>query len=147
MFKYLTSKGEDPGFPNAVILTNRSEHWLDLDDDGRRIPPRSHIAMDSSLVAKSVQISEHINAGLLVLVGGSPNSATAKPKRRKKQDERQPDRQEEGVIPVVAETPVVELQPAEPEVQLPTTLVAEPEPDNWVSSTENIVGEPTPDQI
>ena len=157
MFKYLAKKDEDPGFANAIVLTNRSPHWLELDDSGRRLPPRSHAAMDASLVAESKQISEHVEAGLLTFSSQMISSQPAKAKRRKKVEEAEvalvaepePEVASEPAPPVQDPSPFVEVQQdiAEPEVQAPITLVADTEHDNWVSSTENKVGEPTSDQI
>lgn len=153
MFKFLTSRTDDPGFPNAVVLTNKSSHWLVLDDQGRRIPPKSHAAMDAPSVAASSQISEHVEAGLLVVSVGNQQDVSVKPKRKKRQDKQEQDTPQEPEVhqPQVAEPAPVVTETIQPiqnqDVQPSDTLVAEPEPENWVSSNENIVGLPTTDEI
>lgn len=148
MFKFLASKNDDPGFDNAVILTNRSEHWLELDDAGRRLPPHSHAAMDSEIVANSDRISAHIHAGLLSTSGTTVSSNNPKPKRKKKEAEAKVEAPQEDVV---VNEPIVETLPEQNDSVSPidslATLVADTTPQNWVSSTEDIVGEPTPDQI
>lgn len=157
MFKFLTKKDEDPGFANAIVLVNKSAHWLELDDSGRRLPPRSIAAMDASWVAESKQISEHVEAGLLTYSTQVVSTQPAKAKRRKKSEEvetvltAEPELEtaSEPAPPVQDPSPFIEVQEEtiEPEVESPVTLVADTEEDNWVSSTGNIVGEPTSDQI
>lgn len=101
------------------------------------------------MVAVSEQISAHVSAGLLLVSGGQDSSQQGKTKRRKKH--------EDAEVQKLIEQPS-EPQPSEPEHsdnQLPPepesddviNLVAEPEHENWVSSTENIVGLPTTDEI
>jgi hypothetical protein len=157
MFKYLAKKNDDPGFANAIVLTNTSQHWLELDDSGRRLPPRSHAAMDASLVAESRHIPNHIEEGLLTVSSSVTPTQPAKAKRRKKAEEAEAASPIASKVEVVSEpappiqdsSPFVEVsqEVVEPEVQVPTTLVADTAHDNWVSSNENKVGEPTQDQI
>lgn len=137
MFKNLTNRYEDPGFSGAVVVTNKSQHWLTVTDVGHRIPPLSHAAIHSSLVASSNLISEHVEAGLLVVSAQEPTNIQTKSKRKKKQDAVEPAKP-------VDESPE---QPQIVEELISDTLVAEPEQDNWVSSNENIVGLPTTDDI
>lgn len=149
MFKFLAHKKDDPGFPDAVILTNKSEHWLELDNDGRRLPPKSHVAMSQSMVANSAQIHDHVNTGVLIVSSGAIPAQQVKPKRRKKHEEPE-EPKSEGTEPTeqeVSHLPQAEPTPHDSEPAELTTLVAEPIEENWVSSTENIVGEPTPDHI
>lgn len=137
MFKFLSSRSENPGFADAVLLTNKSQHWLTLTNEGHRMPPFSHVAMDSASVNASDLIAQHISDGHLVASNLSATPQQHKSKKKKKQD-----------IPEVigeAKEEVTNI-PEAPEV-LSDTLVAEAEQDNWVSSNENIVGLPTTDEI
>lgn len=140
MFKYLSSKDDNPGFPDAVVLTNKSEHWLTIDADGRRIPPRSHAAMSSQQAESSPFVAEHVSAGLLVISGAK---ATQAPRSKKRKKQEAPETQD--VTPEKPEQ--AHTVQAEPEIVIADTLVAEPEPQNWVSSNEDIVGLPTTDEI
>ena len=146
MFKYLSAKDEDPGFPNAVVITNCSEHWLQVDDAGRRIPPRSHAAMDSLLLAQSTHIEKHITSGLISIASKTNSRNTTKPKRRKKTDEPKQEVHNSGSVVANSEESASIVSDGTATSDN-TNLVAEPEHENWVSSTENIVGEPTPDHI
>ena len=137
MFKNLTNRYEDPGFSGAVVVTNKSQYWLAVTDAGHRIPPFGHAAVHSSLVASSNLISEHIEAGLLVVFTQESTHTQTKSKRKKKQDAVEPVKPADEPLdqPQIVEEPTTD------------TLVAEPEQDNWVSSNENIVGLPTTDDI
>jgi len=131
MFKRLSSRAEDPGFPDAVLLTNKSQHWLRVTDDGMTIPPHSHAAIDKLSASLSRLIPQLIDDDLLVISGATEAPAQPQKTKRKRRGDDAPSTESH---------PVAE----EPEV---ANLVAEPEPENWVSSNESIVGLPTTDEI
>lgn len=142
MFKYLSRRDEDPGFADAVVLTNKSDHWLVLDDAGRRVPPRSHVAVSTS-IAKSSLVNEHVEAGLVVVSGSQTTHVASAPKSKRRKKHEMTEKHDEPQAKAEEVPGTVE----EPQVVIADTLVAEPEPQNWVSSNENIVGLPTTDEI
>jgi len=131
MFKFLSSRDEDPGFQDAVILTNKSQHWLTLTEEGHRLPPHSHAAIDAVSASLSKMIPLHVDGGLLIISRGGPEPTRVSKVKRKRKGE---------------DSPVAEPSP-NTDAQQSTNLVAEPELENWVSSNESIVGLPTTDEI
>lgn len=141
MFKFLSRRDDNPGFADAVVLTNKSQHWLTLTEEGHRIPPFSHAAIDASSLALSTLIPQHLEAGHLVVSAQPTSNQQPKPKKKKRVEvEELVEEQVEQIEVEPTITPEVSEAPSD-------TLVAEPEPENWVSSTENIVGLPTTDEI
>lgn len=141
MFKLLSAKTENPGFPDAVILTNKSEHWVFIDDEGRRVPPRTHFAL-SAEKASSNTLAELIQSGAIVVQGGVAAQHEPRSRKRKKQPESSVEVASDTTEQIGAVDTLVE-----PESEQVNEVVANSEPENWVSSNENKVGEPTPEQI
>lgn len=141
MLKVLSKKTDNPGFSDAIVLTNKSADWLVIDAKGRRVPPRSHFAISRD-VLESAELSDFLKSG--IIVANEPNTVNSEPKPRKRK--KSPDSQPEHLPEQQAEQiPVVTV--SEPQEVQQDQVVANSAPENWVSSNENNVGEPTPEQI
>lgn len=141
MFKLLSAKTEDPGFLDAVILTNRSEHWVFIDAEGRRVPPLTHFALSAER-ASSNFLAELIESGHVVVQGGVVARHESKGRRRKKQPETPAEITSDKTEQV---KDVVTVN--EPELEQVGEVVANGETENWVSSNESKVSEQTPEKI
>jgi hypothetical protein len=137
VFKFLSRRDENPGFADAVLLTNKSQHWLCLTEAGHRAPPLSHVAMDSASVNASNLIDQHVRDGNLVVTSLSDTPPRPRSRKKKKQD----------ISEVVGEITDQSATTPETTEALSDTLVAQAEPENWVSSNESIVGLPTTDEF
>lgn len=123
MFKVLSSKNEDAGFPNPTVIVNLTQHSVVVDEDGRQIPAMS-IAAVSSKIASNQMISDAVGLGHLVVVSSHP---VDKQKRAKKAND----------------ADIAPQQPEVVEVIETVNLVAKSSDDNWVVYTDKIVDEST----
>lgn len=123
MFKVLSSKNEDAGFPNPTILVNVTQHSVVVDQDGRQIPAMSIVAVNNRL-ATGQMISNAVTLGHLIVISAP---SIDKQKRGKK----------------ASETTTVPQQPEEVQIEEPITLVAETKDEDWVVYTDKIVDEST----
>lgn len=143
MFKILSSRQEDPGFENAILMVSKSHYWLTVDSDGNQLPPVGIAAVDSK-IASSPIVAKLVANGSVVVQGD-----TSKPKKKNKAET---DTTPLEVVKVV-DVPQVELEnlvvEVEPKIDIETnsskseiqTIVAESADEKQVSSNKNIVNQ------
>ena len=84
MFKILTSRQDDPGFGDAILVVNQSQFWISIDEEGNQIPPTG-IAVVDAVTASSTRVSRLVEDGLIVVSQNAAKEVIAD-KKKKKQD-------------------------------------------------------------
>jgi hypothetical protein len=143
MFEYITPQNPKPSFPDAVILINPSDHIRVIDSDGRRLSGHSTAAMSLREFQNSPIIAALVSSGKLVALDAQRTSVEpAKTDEAEvQQEQKKKTRTKQSDIETIPE--IVESD----QISEIGSLVAEPEHEDWVSSTNEIVDEKTTDEI
>ena len=143
MIEFLTPENPKPSFPDAVVLINPSEHIRVIDSDGRRLSGHSMAAMSLNEFQNSSIVAGLIASGKLVAldVSQKPVEPAQTHDVEVQTVQKKKIRTKQSTIETIAQN-VESDQISENE-----PLVAQPEHEDWVSSTSEIVDEKTTDQI
>lgn len=150
MFKILSSRRDDPGFENSVIIGNLSQSWLPIDDDGNQLPPVTFAAIDYDTASMSTQIADLVSRGLVVVLGNIEQTPNRSKKKKKAELETVLPQTEPEVVVLQVEPEVVPVEKVLDNDNIVTNLlelendalVAQSSDENWVSSNENNIVNP-----
>lgn len=143
MIEFLNPENPKPSFPDAVVLVNPSDHIRVIDSDGRRLSGHSMAAMSMDEFQNSSIVAGLIASGKLVAldVPQKPVEPAQIYDTEVQTAQKKKIRTKQSTIEAIAQN-VESDQISENE-----PLVAQPEHEDWVSSTSEIVDEKTTDQI